>query len=168
MKRTAEETGSVDLDGNPLVYDLPDGGSDTLFADTVVGAIETIATRVPMDVDTALRDDDSDELGVDARLFIKRRQPSCRAVPPTEPCWWPPIDIDHDQAVAAIDESTFFGVVPGTRVQFRITFHNDFHMGGATAQIFIAYIDVRGGGSAVLDTRQVFVVVPANSASLPR
>ena len=41
-------------------------------------------------------------------------------------------------AVAAIDESTFFGVVPGTRVQFRITFQNDFHTGGTTAQVFIA------------------------------
>ena len=169
MKRTAEETSSVDLDGNALVYDLPSGSSETVFVDSVVGAIETIATRVPLDVDTALRDDPTDEHGVDATMFIKRRQPSCRATPAADPCWWEPMGsgITHDEAVAFVDESTFFGVVPGTRVQFRITFQNDFHMGGTTARVFIAFIDVRGGGSAVLDTRQVFVVVPASSSGGP-
>ena len=169
MKRTAEETSSVDLDGNALVYDLPSGSSETVFVDSVVGAIETIATRVPLDVDTALRDDPTDEYGVDATMFIKRRQPSCRAAPPSDPCWWEPVGsgITHAEAVAFVDESTFFGVVPGTRVQFRITFQNDFHMGGTTARVFIAFIDVRGGGSAVLDTRQVFVVVPASSSGGP-
>jgi hypothetical protein len=28
--------------------------------------------------------------------------------------------------------------------------------------VFIAYIQVRGGGAAVLDERQVFIVVPAS------
>ncbi len=167
MKRTAEETGTVDLDGNPLVYNLPGGGSDLAFVDTVVGAIETIATRVPLDVDTALRDDASDPDGVDATRFIKRRQPSCSATPPADTCWWPPMDVAPEDAVAAIDASTFFGVIPGTTVQFRITFQNDFFEGGTTAKVFVAYIDVRGGGSAVLDTRQVFIVVPASSAGLP-
>jgi hypothetical protein len=167
MKRTAEETGTVDLDGNPLVYNLPGGGSDLAFVDTVVGAIETIATRVPLDVDTALRDDGSDPDAVDATRFIKRRQPSCSATPPADTCWWPPMDIAPEDAVAAIDSSTFFGVIPGTTVQFRITFQNDFFEGGTTAKVFVAYIDVRGGGSAVLDTRQVFIVVPASSAGLP-
>jgi hypothetical protein len=167
MKRTAEDTGTVDLDGTPLVYNLPSGSSDLAFVDTVVGAIETIATRVPMDVDTGLRDDPSDPDAVDATRFIKRRQPSCNATPPAAQCWWEPMGITHDQAVAAIDASTFFGVIPGTRVQFRITFQNDFFEGGTTAKVFVAFIDVRGGGSAVLDTRQVFVVVPANSSGLP-
>ncbi len=44
---------------------------------------------------------------------------------------------------------------------FRITFQNDFVMGATTAKVFVAYIDVRGGGSSVLDTRQVYIVVPA-------
>lgn len=162
LRRTAEETGSVDLDGNLLVYDLPDGGSsDVVFVDTVVGAIETIATRVPLDLETAVRDDPSDPPpGVDAGRFIKRRQPACRSTPPAETCWTPPAGVSHDQAVAFVDESTFFGVVPGTRVTFRITFQNDFVQGGASAQVFIAFIDVRTG-TAVLDTRQVIVVVPA-------
>jgi len=162
LRRTAEETGSVDLDGNALVYDLPDGGgSASAFADTVVGAIETVATRVPLDIDTAVRDDPSDAEMVDAARFVKRRQPACRATPPAETCWVAPPEVTHEDAVAFVDESTFFGVIPGTRVSFRITFQNDFYRGGTTAQVFIAFIDVRTG-TAVLDTRQVIVVVPAN------
>ncbi|MBX3246925.1 MAG: hypothetical protein KF901_07075 [Myxococcales bacterium] len=161
MRRTAEDTDSIDLDGRPLVYDLPrGGGSDLVFIDAVVDAIETVATRVPLDVDTALRDDPTD--AVDARGFIKRRQPACVAMPPTEPCWLPPEEIAAADAVAAIDQSTFFGVVPGTQVKFRITFQNDFVPGGRESQVFIAYIQVRAGGAAILDERQVFIVVPAS------
>jgi hypothetical protein len=163
LRRTAEETGSVDLDGNALVYDLPNSGtSDTLFADTVVGAIETVATRVPLDLDTGLRDDATDPApGVDATRFIKRRQPACRATPPAATCWDPPDGLSHEDAVAFVDESTFFGVIPGTMVTFRITFQNDFLPGGTTAQVFIAFVDVRTG-TAILDTRQAIIVVPAD------
>ncbi len=163
LRRTAEESGSIDLDGNALVYDLPSGGaSDTVFADTVVGAIETVATRVPLDIDTGTRDDPTDPApGVDATRFIKRRQPSCRAVPPAATCWQEPAGLTHEDAVAFVDESTFFGVIPGTRVTFRITFQNDFQEGGTSAQVFIAFIDVRTG-TAILDTRQVIIVVPAS------
>lgn len=161
LRRTAEESGSIDLDGNALVYDLPNSGSsDTVFVDTIVGAIETVATRVPLDIETGVRDD-PDPLGVDAARFVKRRQPACRAMPPAETCWVPPAGVPHAQAVRLVDESTFFAVIPGTRVTFRITFQNDFQRGGATAQVFIAFIDVRTGTS-ILDTRQVFVVVPAD------
>lgn len=159
--RTARETGSVDLDGNELVYDLPNGADRAVFTDTIVNAIETVATRVPLDVDTALRDDPSDPYGVDARQFIVRRQPACNTPGVTE-CWVPPPGITAAEAVAVYDTSTFFGVVPGTRVTFTIDFQNLFWPGGATAQLFVAFIDVRGGGSSVLDTRQVYIVVPAN------
>lgn len=165
LKRTATETGTVDLDGNPLVYDLPNSASTTEFADTVVGAIETVATRVALDVDTALRDDPSDTERIDARGFIKRREPACNAGAAT--CWVPPTGVAADQAVAGYDLSTFFGVVPGTRVTFRITFQNDFYMNpDQRTKLFVGFIDVRGGGTTVLDTRQVFIVVPAGSGGI--
>lgn len=165
LRRTAEETSSVDVDGNPLVYDLPNSASIHDFTETVVHAIETVATRVPFDVDTALRDEPSDRAGVDASRFIQRREPACNLGLDT--CWEAANDIPHAQAVTAYDMSTFFGVVPGTRVTFRITFQNDFYPGGPTAEIFVAFIDVRGGGNSVLDTRQVFVIVPANDNFIP-
>lgn len=166
MRRTAEETGSVDIDENPLVYDLPNSTSSSVFADTIAGAIETIATRVPLDVDTGVRDDPTDALGVDARQFISRRTPACTAMPPITPCWTPPVGTAPEDAVAFVDSSTFFGVIPGTQVTFVITFQNNFFPGTSQTEIFIAYIDVRAGGSAILDTRQVYIVVPANPSPL--
>jgi hypothetical protein len=161
MNRTAIATGSVDLDGRPLVYDVPDASSDALFVSTVAGAIETLATRVPVDVDTLLRDEGAD--GVDATRFLRERAPACRASPPAATCFVPPSGVPPHEAVAGIDESTFFGVVPGTQVEFRLTFENSFLPGGATARVFVAFIDVRADGIALLETRQVFVVVPASS-----
>ena len=170
LKRTANETGTVDLDGNPLVYDLPNSASTTEFADRIVEAIETVATRVALDVDTALRDDPSDSEDVQANLFIKQRTPACNAgsgMPPTDDCWVEPTGVTHDQAIATFDLSTFYGVVPGTRVTFRITFQNDFYVNpDFRTKLFVAFIDVRGGGTTVLDTRQVFVVIPAYSGSV--
>jgi len=66
-----------------------------------------------------------------------------------------------EQPVAALDDSSFFGVLPGTRLLFRLTFRNDFRRGGPTAQIFVAFVDVRADGAPALDTRRVLVVVPA-------
>ena len=166
MKRTAEETGSVDLDGRALVYDLPNSGtSSAIFTETIVGAIETVATRVALDVDTALRDDPSDSESVDARMFIHSRRPACNAGAAT--CWMEPVGVTHEEAIAAYDTSTFFGVVPGTRVTFRIAFQNTFYQNeDIRTKLFVAFIDVRGGGSSVLDTRQVFIVVPAGSGAI--
>lgn len=171
MRRTANETGTVDLDGTPLVYDLPNTSSTSEFADRLVEAIETVATRVPLDVDTALRDDPSDAEHVDARRFIQRRTPACNPIrsgdAPTDDCWVAPAEIGHEEAIATFDLSTFYGVVPGTRVTFRITFQNDFYPNpDVHTKLFIAFIDVRGGGTTVLDTRQVFIVVPAGSGSV--
>jgi hypothetical protein len=162
LRRTAEETGSVDLDGTALVYDLPNSASIATFSDTLVGAVETLATRVPLDITTVTRDDGSDAFSVDATRFIKRRRPACTGAAGDDACWTEPVGVSHDQAVAAIDSSTFFGAIPGTRVRFNITFQNDFEMGGDEIRIFIAYIDVSGGGTTVLDTRQVYIVVPPN------
>ena len=166
MKRTCEETGSVDLNGDPLVYNMPYNTDPTTFVDTLTGAINTMVTQVPIDVDTSTRSAPSNPLMVDARQFIKRRTPGCLANPAVTPCWEAPMGVSSSQAVATVDMSTFFGVVPGTQVTFVITFQNNFFMGTGQTEIFVAYIDVRAGGSSVLDTRQVYIVVPATSGPL--
>ena len=163
LHETARETGSVDLDGRDLVYDLPNSGTGTsVFADAIVGAINTVATRVPLDVDTRLRDDPSDPQMVNATRFIVRRQPACNTAGVTE-CWTPPTGFSASEAVAFYDASTFFGVIPGTLVVFTIDFQNNFLPGSSETQVFIAFIEVRGGGSSVLDTRQVIILVPADA-----
>jgi hypothetical protein len=161
LHRTAAATGSIDLDGIDLVYDLPNSGTDPeAFTDAIVGAIETVATRVPLDVDTALRDEPGD--AVDATGFIVRRQPACNTAGVTE-CWTPPDGYTPEEAVGFYDTSTFFGVIPGTRVLFTIDFQNTFQLGTTETQVFGAFIDVRGGGSSVLDTREVIILIPADA-----
>ena len=76
------------------------------------------------------------------------------------------MDVAPELAIAAVDMTTFYGVVPGTRVVFTITFQNDFREHQDDVQIFIAYIDVSAGGSSTLDTRQVYIVVPASTGTI--
>lgn len=163
MRRTAEETRSVDLDGRALVYDLPNESSHEAFVDTIVSAIDTIARRVPFDVSTAVRAEPSPL--ADAARFVRSRTPGCEATPAIDPCWAPPPGVPANEAVAGTDLSTFYGVVPGTRVTFAIGFQNDFFEGTYQSELFVAHIEVRAG-TAVLDEREVYVVVPARSGIL--
>jgi hypothetical protein len=159
MRETAIASGAVDESGAPLVYDLPDGGADeSSFADAVVGAIETALARVPLDVDTALRDDPSD--AVDATAFVAAREPACLPAM-TDDCWIAPDGVDHEDAVGSLEADRFVDVLPGTEVVFRLTFANESVPEERRAQVFVAFVDVRGDGGPVLDTREVYIVVPA-------
>src|SRR6185436_778137 len=157
------ETHTVDRDGAPLVFDLAEGTSSEVFVDTIADAIARLAGEVPTDISTRVTDgpDVDDGPPVDATRFVKRRQPACNAIPPAATCWMEPPGVSHEDAVAFTDEGTFFGVIPGTEVTFRVTFQNDFMMGGLTSQVYVAYIDVTAGGTSRLDRRQVYIVVPA-------
>ena len=166
LRRTAEETGSVDLEGQPLVYDLPNESESEVFVDTIVDAVETLTTRVPFDVTTALRDDPNDPWGIDATRFVARRAPACSGGEMDDACWRESAGVIHEEAVGAVDRSTFFSVLPGTEVDFDITFENNFHEGGPEVRVFVAFIDISAGGSSVLSTRQVFVVVPARGGQV--
>ena len=162
----AEGTGSVDLDGNPLIFDLPGGGATVspAFVSSVVDAVNTIATRVPLDINTIPRNDGANPFGVDATRFIRRRTPSCQIAPLNDRCWSEAEGVAHADAVARTDLSTFYRVVPGTRVRFTIFFQNDNVFQGASQEstLFRAFIDVVGDGVTVLDTREVYILVPAN------
>lgn len=169
MRMQAEGTGSVDVDGVPLVYDLPNGtGSSTpeTLIRVVTEAVNTLATRVPLDITTSLRNDPTNPMMFDGTRFIKRRVPSCQVPPANMNCWTPPTGVPMRAAVARTDLSTFYRVVPGTRVRFTITFQNDVFEGDCrSSTLFHSYIDVVGDGVTRLDTREVFVVVPAAPAN---
>jgi hypothetical protein len=172
MRMHAEGTGSVDVDGVPLVYDLPNGtgtsAPETLIR-VVTDAVSTLATRVPLDITTAVRNDPANPMMFDATRFIKRRVPSCQVPPVNMNCWTPPMGVAMRAAVARTDLSTFYRVIPGTRVRFTITFQNDVFEGDCrSSTLFHAYIDVVGDGVTRLDTREVFVVVPAAPATSER
>jgi hypothetical protein len=152
MEATVMATGTIDLDGLPLIYDIGYDGSR--LSTSVVDAIEMLATRVPFDVDTFTEDDPTDPLGIDATCFIKRIIP-LRWIGPTG------IEFDPD-AAAGMDESTFYTVLPGTRVEFTVQFRNDVCFeGDEYARLFMATIVVQGDHVARLDERVVLIIVPA-------
>jgi hypothetical protein len=173
MRMAAEGTGSVDVDGVPLVYDLPpnagSGAPPAELINVVTNAVNTLATRVPLDITTSLRNDPENPMMFDGTRFIKRRVPSCRVPPENMNCWTPPTGVAMRAAVARTDLSTFYRVVPGTRVRFTITFQNDVYEGDCRqSTLFHSYIDVVGDGVTRLDTRDVFVIVPAAPATSER
>jgi hypothetical protein len=65
------------------------------------------------------------------------------------------------------DMTTFYNVSPSTRVFFNVDFYNDFVPGASTARLFRATLEVLGRGMTVVDTRPLFMVVPAVGASIP-
>lgn len=139
----ARATMSRAYDGTDTVYDSP-GGS---VAGSVVDGIIDLVGATRQDVTSAQRDDPSD--AVDATRFIQSITP-LRATRAT-----------------TSDATTFYGVAGGTTVTFEVTFENDFLPHAPYVQLFQAYIDVvETGSSTVLDTRNVYIVVPAEDGGL--
>ncbi|MDQ3033852.1 MAG: hypothetical protein M3Y87_15655 [Myxococcota bacterium] len=63
--------------------------------------------------------------------------------------------------------TTFVQCLPGTQVNFRVTFRNDVVMPTMTTQVFTFFIEIVGDGTVVLARVPVRIVVPANVASYP-
>jgi Bacterial TSP3 repeat len=161
IRSTALATGSVDELGQPFAFDLPTAANRRLLVRQIADALEGLTTRLPLDVDTSLRDDPSDAEGVDARRFVHSREPGCLATPPLSPCWAPPPD-RPDVGPPIFDASSFKRVYPGSTVTFQV----EFLPQTTQSRVFVAIIEVRGDRGAVLDERQVYVVVPAARGEL--
>ena len=130
-----------------MVFDIPGG---TGISAAIVDAIRQLANEVPIDVSALAQDDPVYNMGVDARGFIK-------AIAPTSAN--PPGGITgRDPAT-----STFLGVRPGTLVTYTLDFYNDFVEPRRSAVVFKAVINVIGNMTTILDTRNVYIVVPAGA-----
>ncbi|MDP3279254.1 MAG: hypothetical protein Q8Q09_28950 [Deltaproteobacteria bacterium] len=160
----AEGTGSVNIDGNPFIFDLRMGGGQS-FIDATVEGVRQIASRTPLDISTQTENDPANPGAVNATEFISRRIPSCEIEPRNRNCWTPGSGVMMTEAVGRTDASTFYRVLPGTRVRFTIVFSNlDVFPGYEDrSTLFHAYIHVVGDGFARLDTREVFILVPARA-----
>ena len=146
-QEAATQTGAVRADGSPLVFTIPGDGSglDT----TIVDAIAELVGGTPQDVSTRTENVPGNPDEFDATLFIK-------SIVPLE---------GYRDGIAGTgytskDMTTFYGVIPGTLVDFTIDFWNDVRPPAAVAQIFKAKIIVVGNGVADLDSRNVYIVVP--------
>lgn len=152
------ETGSVDGDGDPLVFE---SATDDTVADAAIEAITALAGGARLEVGARAVDLDDD--GVDATGFIDRLEPNVAGgvVDPTDATRvcvaWPDVaDRDGDGFA-----DVFVGVPSGTPVCFDvIAAINRIVEPSDEPQIFRAAIEVVGDGRTVLDTREVFFLVP--------
>jgi hypothetical protein len=145
LEDIALDTGTIDSAGDPIVFDV--GADGTGLSTGLVAAIADLASGTPQDVDTFLEDAPAD--AVDATLFIESVVP-VSADPPT--------------GFSSMDATTFYGVIPGTVVTFRVTAYNDVVEEGETSQIFRCLLVVRGNGVTRLDEHDVIILVPALDA----
>jgi hypothetical protein len=146
----ARMTGTVSGSGAPLVFDAMNGGE---VSDAILEGLENLVASTPQDVTTVTESAVGNPGDVDATRFIKSIVPAEGHTP-----------AGTAGGYANKDDTTFYGVVPGTSVDFTVDFHNDFVEPPPRAQIYRAVIVVRGNGVARLDERQVYVVVPPEGA----
>jgi hypothetical protein len=153
----AADTGAVRADGSPLCFEL--GTSGRGIDSRVVNAIGELVGGTPQDVSTRTENVMGNPDEFDATLFIK-------AITPVEGYRDGIAGPNPGVSYTRRDETTFYGVIPGTMVDFDVDFWNDVRPPAATAQVFQARIVVVGNGVARLDERRVFIVVPPDGGEI--
>ncbi len=161
----ATGTGAVDATGAPLIF--PTAGSGTVDA-AVVDAIRQLAENTPLDITAVARDDTSD--AIDALQFIDRIETNTAggvADPrdATRICvgGLPTADVDGDGVM-----ETFPDVRPGTPVCFDIVPTMNVGVRPTGEPVLVrAFIDVLGDGVTVLDTREVYFLIPPDLGGGP-
>ncbi len=153
FEAVARDTGTVDGSGNPLVFTISGDGSG--LSSAVVDAVASLVGGTPQDVSTRTENVAGNPDSFDATLFIK-------AITPIEGYRDGIAGTGYD----SFDATTFYGVIPGTLVDFGIDFWNDVRPPADVAQIFQARIIVVGNGVADLDSRNVYIVVPPEGGTI--
>jgi hypothetical protein len=159
LNKIATDTGTVDAANKPLVYDVAATGAG-LDAD-VVDAVATLANQTPMAISAVARDDTSDT--VDATVFIDHISPSTAGgvEDPEHPgviCVGG-LDVQDDNSDGLPD--LFPSVKAGTPVCFDIFVKkNETVQPTSKPALYKAFVDVMGDNNTVLDTREIFFLVP--------
>ena len=138
----------------PVVFDV--AGDGTGVSSNIVTGLQMLTRFATFNVPT-----DKQGVGTDiygnaiagghtTDEFIKAVTPTGFVKPPP-----PPVLPDP-----TFDATQFYGVTPGTHVDFAVNAYNDFVMQTQQAQIFRATIRVLAGGCTPLDQRDVLILVP--------
>jgi len=152
MQNLATQTGAVDaLNGNaPLVFDGANSNAD----DAIENAIRTLANGIPLDISASPVDDPGD--AVDAVTEFVDHLETLQLG--TALCANGLTDTDTNSD-GFPDE--YVGVLPGTPVCWRLVpKHNTTVPPTTEPQLFRATIEVYGDNTTLLDTRDVFFLVP--------
>jgi len=144
MRRLAVDTSSVTASGTPLVFDI---GADGRDLDTrVVTAVETFTRQVRFNASARIVDLDPER---PASQFVLAVRPAT-ATPMSN--------------IERLDPTTFYGVVPGTRLTFALDLQNRLPR-TATAQRFPARVQFFGDGRANLGSQDIVIVIPGEDQS---
>ena len=158
-RQIAVDTGAVDATGEPVVIETESDGSTVSRG--IVEAIWTLAHNVPETVYGRGRDAPSDAF--DATRFIDRIEPNVvgGVADPRDPSAICEGGLEVADTSGDGHPDTFTSVIPGTTVCLDIhPARNTFIPPIGEHQVFVAYIDVIGHDVTVLDTREVYFLVP--------
>jgi hypothetical protein len=162
MTDVAVGTGSVDAAGVPLVFEVMSDGSDV--GTQVVEAIQALATRVPGEISVRVRDDPTDAVDAGAAFVDYLEASSVGGYPdPSDPSVICVSGLDVEDRYDPLDgrPDSFVGVLPGTPVCFDIHARQNWTVAAThEPQSFPVDVDVLGDGVTVLDTRDVYFLVP--------
>jgi hypothetical protein len=151
----AERTRTVDGAGNPIVFG-PGRNGIAMASTQIVEAITRVAGQSRQDITTRTQPDAM----ASGLPPMRSTADFIKAVVPLRGDPEPPTGYERR------DATTFYSVSPSTRVTFRVEFFNDFAEGTTTARLYRATIEVLGRGGTVVDTRPVFIVIPAVGAGI--
>ncbi len=141
-------TGSVNSSGAPSVIDISSNG--TGLSTAVVNAVQDLANYSRMDV-SAVALDNPATTTIDETGFVQ----AITAVSfPAGRC-------------TGISGNVFLQCLPGTNVNFNVTFNNNFVMPTTVPQVFDFTINVMGNGTYLLQSVPVRIVVPPAVPSFP-
>lgn len=150
LEELATGTGAVDDTSTPLVFD----GADANAAAAIEDAIRTVANNVPIDVSATAVDDTGDTVDtvtsfVDHLETLQIGNAAC-----TDGL----NDADTDADGFA---DLYVDLLPGTPVCWRLVAKSNTTVPPtAEPQLFRATVEVFGDGVTLLDTREVFFLVP--------
>lgn len=149
----ARATMTFDGMGQPITF----RGAPATVAANVVSAITTIAGQSRQDITTR-----TDPDRMEMRLPMGRTTAEfLRSVTPVG------ATPEAPAGYARRDMTTFYNVSPDAIVEFEVDFYNDFQPGGTAATLYRATIVVLGRAMSEVDRRDVFIIVPANTAQPP-
>jgi hypothetical protein len=144
LRQLAVDTRSVTARGDPLVFDI---GADGRELDArVVTAVQTFTRQVRFNASARVADLDPQR---PARSLVRAIRP---------------VRADPAAQVERMDESTFHGVVPGTRLTFALELATD-RPRAASAQRIPARIQFLSDGRANLGHRDLEIVIPGLDGS---
>lgn len=138
----ADATGSYDSSGARYVYNVDAAGTGLDMS--IVNAVVDLANYNRIDI-SARATDDPATAGVDERDFVQNIAANA---------WGP------GNCSGISGGTTFIQCLPGTQVDFTISFRNDFIMPTTVPQTFTFFIEVVGDGTFILERIPVRILVP--------